>query len=289
MNTVLWSSYDDSTATSFKVYRAITGISVTFPNSLNTGDVLIFSATSQTIQKVTIGATDIASVANAINAQAKGLQATVSQSGLVLFIRCTSSNNPKLKLYPCNFLTDTSTSLQIIVPKLNFVNITTVSATPAPANYSYSDLDGDPLDWYYVTSIVSSTESIPSIYQSPLVTPESLCVVEGRVKTIQNSPIVGAEVRASPIGGTETSDNSGLVSPPIVATTDSYGRWSLPVLQGSQLLFQVPSIGYNQVVEVPAQSSVLFQNLVPVNDYYFSPDGDTTGGPGANSDDEDFL
>jgi hypothetical protein len=285
-----WTSYDDSTATSFNIYRAITGISVTFPNSLQSGDVFQFSATSQTVQKVTIGATDITSVATAINTQAQGLQATVSQSGLILFIRCTATLNPKLKLYPCTFLTDTGIPVQIIGPKMNPALVTTVSANTPPYNYSYNDPDGSPYDWYYITSVVSSVESIPSIWQQPLVVPGMLCVVEGRVKTVQNSPIVGAIIKASPIGGVAVSDDSGLTFPPVTVYTDQYGRWTLPVLQGTQILFQIPAIGYNQVVEIPAQPYMLFSNLVPVNDYYFSPDGDLFGQEGLIiSGDFDFV
>lgn len=286
--TINWTSYVDSTVDSFKIYRAITGISVPFPNSLQTGDTFSFSATSQTVQRVTIGATDIASVAAAINSQAQGLQATASQSGLILFVRCTATINPKLKLYPCPFLAHTGIPVQIVVPQLNPTLVTTVASVTPPHNYSYADADGSPYDWYYITSVTSSIESIPSIWQQPLVTPGTLCVVEGRVKTIQNSPIVGALVKASPIGGVAVSDDSGLTFPPITAYSDSFGRWTIPVLQGTQILFQIPAIGYNQVVEIPAQPYMLFSNLVPVNDYYFSPDGDILGTPTATADFENL-
>jgi hypothetical protein len=278
MNTVKWNTFVDSDVDSFNIYRSITGLSITFPNSLQTGDVFQFAATSPTVQKVTIGATDINSVAAAINAQAKGLTATVSQSGLVLFIRCTAKERARLKLYPCTFLTHLSIPVSIIVPRSNFVLLANVAFVPAPSAYSYSDLDGNPLDWYHITSVKSSIETIPSIDQKPIITPESVCTVEGRVIDVQNNPIVGAEVRASPIGGVETSDNSGLVTPGIVAYTDDYGRWSMPLIQGKRLLFEIASIGYSQVCVVPSQSFCLFQNLEPVDSYYFSPSGDFTGG-----------
>ena len=278
MNKVLWSSYSDSDADSFKIYRAITGIAVDFPNTLTTGDQFIFAATSPSIQRVTIAATDIDSVATAINSQAQGVKATKSQSGTTLFIRCTARNNAKLKLMPCAFLAHTGQALRIVVPGLEFQLLTTVSADPAPADYEYDDADGDPLDQYRITSVKSSVESVPSIIQMPLITPESLCVVEGRVLDVQNNPISGALVQASPIGGVEVSDNSGLVSPGLQVTTDELGRWSMPVLQGTQLLFQIAAIGYNQVVQIPAQPYMLFKDLAPVNDYYFSPDGEIFGG-----------
>lgn len=285
-----WSTYNDSSVDTFNVYRSITGISIPFPNSLQSGDVLQFSATSPTVQRVTITATDITSVVAAINTQGKGIQATANTASTAILLRCTATVNPKLKLYPCTFLTDTGIPVQLVAPKMNPSLVGTVAGVTAPSNYTFSDADGSPYDYYYITSVKSSVESIPSIWQKPLVTPESLCVIEGRVKSLQNNPIVGAEVKMSPIGGVATSDSSGVVFPPLIAYTDDLGRWSLPVLQGTQLLVQIPSVGYNQVVEIPAQSYELFSNLAPVNDYYFSPDGDIVGGsPESGNWDDDFY
>lgn len=288
MNVINWSTFDDSAVDSFNIYRAVTGLVVTFPNSLQSGDVLQFAATSPTVQKVTFSATDINSVAGAINAQAKGLTAAVNQAGTTLFIRCGAAENPKLKLYPCTFLTHTSQAVRIVVPKLEFSLLASVPGVLAPSSYSYTDADGDPLDWYYITSVKSSVESIPSIYQKPVITPEAVCTVEGRIIDVQNNPIRDAEVRVSPIGGVDSSDDAGIVTPAICAFTDDYGRWSLPLLQNQQLLFQIPAIGYNQVCAVPAQSFCLFENLSPVNDYYFSPTGEPMMGPSLDVGGDDF-
>jgi hypothetical protein len=45
-------------------------------------------------------------------------------------------------------------------------------------------------------------------------------------------------------------------------------------MQGQEVLLQIPSIGYNQVVVIPNQSYVLFTDLAPEIDYYYSPTGE---------------
>jgi hypothetical protein len=286
---IKWSTFEDSNADSFNIYRAITGITISSTNSLVIGDQLTFSATSSTVQKITLTATTLSSIATQINTQAKGLKATVNAGNTLLFLRCTARDNPKLKLYPCTFLTHTGTSVRTIVPRLEFSAIASVPfvASP-PTDYSYSDLDGDPLDYYHITSVVGSVESVPSLDQAPLITPESLCVVEGRVIDFQNNPIVNAEVTAATIGGVELSDNSALRTEGVSTSTDELGRWSLPVLRGTMLLLQISSIGYNQVVKIPDQASVLFEDLELTEDHYFTPSGDPISGSGSSDSGDDF-
>jgi hypothetical protein len=110
--------------------------------------------------------------------------------------------------------------------------------------------------------------------QQSFIVPESLCMVEGRITDLQNSPVVGAEVSASILVPVHATSNTGLSTPEITTITDELGRWSMPLIQGQQVLFLIPSIGYNQVVTLPTTSAVLFNELKPVNDYYFSTTGD---------------
>lgn len=273
-NTIQWSIFDDADADSFKLYRAVTGLVVTFPNSLVTGDILSFSATSPSVQKVTVSSTDIDSVLASINSQAKGLKATRNTAGTKLFVRCTAREGAKLKLYACTFLTHTSQSVRIIAPRSEYSLVTTVSVVPSQTDYTYSDVDGDPLDWYQVTSVKTGIESVPSTDQQSFLAPPNLCMVEGRITDLQNNPVSGVEVKASVMVPVAEANNSGLTTPEIVVVTDVLGRWNMPLIRSQQVLFLIESIGYNQVVILPDSSSALFRDLKPVGDYYFSPSGD---------------
>lgn len=266
--TLKWTAFADTAADHYKLYKAITGFSIPFPNSLLVGDLFIFSATSQDRQIVTLTGTSISQVAANLNG-ARGIHATANLAGTTLFVRCTARDNPKLKTFPCTFLTHLSMTPSLIGTKENFQLITTIAFVPGTFNYSYTDLDGNALDFYHLTTVIGSTESLPTQDLQPILTPESICVIEGRVIDSQNDPVVGAEVKAQiqvPVG---ISDNAGILTGPKTVITDSLGRWSMPILQGQLVLFQIESVGYNSVVAVPATPFVLFKDLAPVDDAVF--------------------
>lgn len=268
-NKVRWNVFADADVDSFNVYRAITGITVGFPNSLVVGDKLVFAAASSQMQTVTLGAAvpTIDTVLADINAQAQGLKAT--KSGTNLYVRCTARDNPKLKLYACSFLTNTSQAVRIVVAKLEWVTIAPVPFVIGQVAYEYDDVAGDPLDWYHITSVKTGVESVPSQDQQALIVPEDFCVIEGRVVDLQNNPIANAEVKASVMVPVGMTSNAGIAKRCKSVVTDELGRWNLPILQGQQILFQIPVVGYNQVILVPAQDFILFKDLKPVDDYNF--------------------
>jgi hypothetical protein len=279
-NKVRWHVFDDADVDSFNVYRAITGLTVTFPNALQSGDKLTFAATSPQQQTVTLrpDAPSIDTVLADINSQAKGIEASKSTDNTELFIRCTAKTNPKLKLFSCSFLTHLGEQPRIIVAKLEWSVVGNVLFEEGTSAYGFDDENGDPLDWYHVTSIKDSVESIPSQDQQALLVPEDFCVVEGRIVDIQNNPISGAEVKASIMIPVGTSDNAGITVQSKSMVSDSLGRWNLPILQKQQVLFEIPAIRYNQVVEIPEQPYILFKDLKPLNDHYFAPAGEPEGG-----------
>lgn len=269
--TLKWTAFADTVADSYKLYKAITGFSIPFPNSLIIGNQFIFAATSPDRQVVTLTGTSISQVAANLNA-AKGIQATPNQAGTALLVRCTARDNPKLKLYACTALTSLGMVPSLIGPKENFQLLTTIPFVSGTFEYSYIDVDGNALDYYHLTTVDGSTESLPTQDLQPVLTPESVCIIEGRIIDSQNNPIVGAEVKAQiqvPVG---VSDNSGIRTGVKTVITDSLGRWSIPILQGQLVLFQIEAIGYNNVVAVPATPFVLFKDLIPVDDHVF---GDT--------------
>ena len=260
---VYWSTFLGADCDSFKLYRAITGLAVEFPNSLQVGDKLVFAATTQVVQTVTLTGTTATTVASNIKAVAVGVKETVSQSGRVVFIRATASGpDAKFKLLACTFATNTGETPRLITPRTEFELLTTQPRITDTFDYTYIDDDGDASDWYHITSVSGSTESIPSLDMQALPTPDPFCVVEGRVTDLQNRPVVGAEIRVQSLPPPHISSNAGLVTTELVTLTDSYGRWSIPLLQGQSVLFRIPAVSYNNTVTIPAQRYVLFKDLL---------------------------
>ena len=284
-NTLFWSAYADADCTTFNVYRALTGIAVNFPNSLAIGDVFSFSAISSDIQNITLTATDISSVAATLTAKGRGIRVAISSSGSTLFIRCTGSIRPVFRLYPCTFLTHIGQSPRFIGPAMEFTLLTSIARVQGNYDYSALDLDGDPSDWYRLTTARTGNESVPSLPMQAMITPEPFCVIEGRVVDLQNNPISGAEVIAAVQPQVGESSNSGIVLSKHTVMTDMLGRWSVSLLQGQSVMFRIPSIGYNQGFTVPQLDYILFDNLNGNLDYYFSPNGEPQGGIDFNFDD----
>lgn len=270
--TINWSTFANSDAASFNIYRAITGFVIPFPNSLASGDSLALAAMSSLQQLVRFTAVDIDSIVAAINSQAKGVKAIKNQAGTGVFVRCIAVDDPKLKVLPCTAATKLSLAAGPIGPRGSFQQIGSVAAVLGQTAYSFADPDGDATDFYHITSVSAGVESIPSQDLQPVITPASVCVIEGRITDAQNNPVVGACVKASveiPVG---ISDNTGLSKKPVQVLTDYLGRWSLYFVQNQLVLFQIEAIGYNQVIRVPQASFILFEDLKPVDTAYFDVD-----------------
>lgn len=270
--TLRWNTFDDAAPDSFNVYRSFVGLTIDFPNDLAVGDKLIFAVTSETRQTITLARTTIAQVVEDINAQAHGLVATKNTANTKLFLRATASVNPKLKLYPCAFLTNTDQAVRLIGPKSEFSLVGNVPFVAGTSEYSFEDADGDSLDFYHLTTVTGSDESIPSIDLQPIVIPAEVCTVEGRVIDGQNRPIVSVVVKATVVIPVGMEQNSSIIPTPVQILTDSLGRWSLSFIRCQLVLFQIEAVGYNQVVSIPNLSAALFRDLKPVDDYVFDRD-----------------
>jgi hypothetical protein len=69
---------------------------------------------------------------------------------------------------------------------------------------------------------------------------------------------------------------SSTVSQQVTVFSDEFGRIGLPLIQGQLYLLQIPAIGYNGYIEVPAQASVNLADLAISLKPQFTPYGDPT-------------
>lgn len=272
--TVKWNVFEDADIDTMRLYRAITGLEIPFPNSLSTGNVFKFIATDSSLQTLTVGATDIDSILALLNT-AKGVVATKDSGDTKIFLRIPARIDPRLVLFSSSALTSLGETPRTIVPRSEFKAIHDEPFVTGTFEYEFEDLDGDPNDWYYITTIKSGAESFPSIAQQPHLTPEKVCVIEGRVTDLQNNPIVGVEVEASVIiPPNTTAKNTGIVTMIKQVLTDEKGRWSITLIRGQLIMFHIEAIGYNQIIEVPDKPFELFRDLEPLKDHEFAPNGE---------------
>jgi len=266
-----WLCHQDADCDTFRVYRAITGIIVNFPNSLVAGNSIKFSATSPVPQEISFPAVDIDSVLARINLLGKGVRATKNLAGDKLFIRCTATTDAKFILKPCNFAVNTAQTPRIITPALEWVALADIARVVDTFAYDYTDADGDQLDRYRTTTLKSSAESIPSVITTPALAYPAMCILEGRVIDSSNHPVVGARVQVEIRIDPAMADKAVMAQGLQITATDEFGRFALPLIQNQAYLLQVPAVGYNEVVVMPAEQVANLMDLVPTTAHRFSP------------------
>ncbi|NBO56173.1 MAG: hypothetical protein EBU84_16640 [Actinobacteria bacterium] len=279
-NQVQWYTHLDATIFYSTLYRSVTGLYFQFPDNIAIGDKLIFAATSPVIQTVTITNTTIEGVAADINKQGKGVKATVSYDCQHLFIRCTAKNNAKFKLLKCTFATKAGQAPRTVMPRTEFHKIRDFYATVNTHTYTYYDSEGEPDDWYRLTTTSlppHCEESLPTQSMKAIASSGDACTVDGRIQSLDTEDLEGREVSAEVMGNTafNPNDQSAISEEKITTYTDELGRWALSLTKNQLVLLEIPSIGYNEVVRIPDQAYVLFTDLQPVNDHYYSPDGES--------------
>jgi len=271
--TVKWNIFEDADIDTMRLYRAITGIEIPFPNSLSTGDVLKFAATDCSFETLIIGATDIDSILALLNSGC-GIVATKNASGTKIFLRANAKTNPKLTLYSSSAVTALGETPRIIVPRSEFIAIHDEPFVAGTFSYEFEDLDGEPSDWYHFTTIKGTTESIPSHDLRPRIAPPNSCVIEGRVTDLQNNPVVGVEVEASVIIPPNRNQNTSIVPTIKQVLTDECGRWAIALIRKQLIFFHIEAVGYNQIIYVPDAPFALFKDLEPVKDHEYAPHGE---------------
>lgn len=247
MNTLTWFNYDDTDADSFKIYKSIPGIKFLFSAIVTENPTFRFAATSPDLQEITLDSTNIDTLVTSLG-QARGIEVKKSSDNLSVIIRLTAQKNARLKFYQSDLASDLGiTTGTIIVPGVSFSVAGTQVYIDQVEPYEFDDVDGHPLDWYYITSVKGLEESLPSFIQAPLLPGAMYCIAEARFVDIQGRPVKGVEVTAEPA----LLDSANMASNKITIKSDSYGRVSLPLIQCQDYVLHIPAIGYNQFISVP--------------------------------------
>lgn len=269
-----WSTFEDSTASQFIIYRAITGVAITLADTaFQVGDVLKIQLGNAAVQSVTITATDVNSLVSTINDNLDGVLAAKSSDATMLFIRSTATKDAKFRLLPCTFQDHADQEARTIVPALEWVGIHTTTFVPSTYNYVFTDSDGTEFDAYRISSVDSETEeeSLPSITQYPQLGTDLLCAIEGRVCDSTNRPVQSLKIKASPRLMEEHKSDHEISTQTTEAITDVYGRFVIYLPRERVYLLEIPAISYNEVVKVPDQAAVGFLDLIPTLTGRFSP------------------
>lgn len=92
----------------------------------------------------------------------------------------------------------------------------------------------------------------------PVITPPNTTVIYGTVLKADGSPAIGASVSARPLSVPSIVSGIAITTDLITAKTDSYGQFTLLLIEGSQVDVFIPSVNYRRTITVPASSADLF-------------------------------
>ena len=97
-----------------------------------------------------------------------------------------------------------------------------------------------------------------------------LCVIEGIVTTLQGVRVPDAEVIATIIKfPKEVGKAPQITREPIKTLTGSDGRFSIPLLQGTLVQFEIPAVEFIRNITVPAKPCEFLTDLQVDLDYRY--------------------
>ena len=273
MTTLRWAPFPGADVVSYKVYRSMIGFvaPVLTPTALS-GKTLQLKMNGGTTQTITFDA--VVPSFTKINATLTGGRAypSVSDSQYFLLRSDIRSSPGSVQIVGGTSLVSFGLTPRLIQEKSEDTVIAQIAANPDPnVVMEYTDPDGVCQDWYTVTSVDShGTESAKAPYRQPTSYTGPICVLEGIVTNLQGARMPDIEVIATLVKyPQEIGKCPQITLEPITVYTGSDGRFSIPLLQGALVEFDIPSVGFSRNVTVPAKAYEFITDLQVDLDYRF--------------------
>jgi len=272
MITLRWAPFPEADVVSYKVYRSIIGfVGLKADNIDIDGKTLELKMNDGSLQTFTFNLVD--SIVDTINATIDSGQAYSSDDPDKFIVRSDIREAPgSVEIVGGTALGNLGLSVKTITEKSDILHIATVQALEDPAStVEYDDPDGTLYDWYSVSTISSiSAESAQSQLLQPVTNTGSICVIEGVVTDVQGARVVDEEVKAKIILVPQTTVAKASITMDWVSTiTTPDGRFSLPLLQGALVKFEVPSVGLSRNILIPEKSYEFLEDISVDLDYRY--------------------
>jgi hypothetical protein len=272
MNFLRWAPFPQAAVRTYRVYRSLVGFvaPLVAPATL-AGRTLTLRLNDTASQTVTFdsGPDDAVSQINAVLVGGRAYNATVDATTFVL--RSVLREAPgKVEILGGTALSLLGLTARVITEKSEDALLVEVDALDDPALVvTFDDPDGVAEDWYAVTTVGAlGEESYKTAYLQATSTTGKICVIEGIVADLQGVRVPDCEVTAT-LQNAPLSPATGahVTLTPIATRTREDGRFSIALLQGAQVLLEIPAISYSANVEVPAQAYVFITDLGTSTDY----------------------
>lgn len=276
MITLRWAPYPEADVASYRVYRSIIGFrALLVDGPTRDGKTLELKVNGGDTQTFTFNDTD--EIIDTINDTVEGGQAYESiEDSLKFIFRSSLREAPgSVEIVGGTILAAMGLTTRVIEEKSEDELLATVPALEDPGDYvDYEDEDGALQDWYAVSTISSlGQESDKTEYRQAIYFTGPVCVMEGIVVDVQGVRQVDEVVKAKIILIPQGSPVKASITKPWVETlTRPDGRFSLPLLQGAIVKFEVPSLGFSRNIRVPEKSYEFITDLLIDLEYRYPLD-----------------
>jgi hypothetical protein len=268
-----WAPFPGSDVESYKVYRSIIGFRspLVAPATL-AGKTLLLKMNGGSTQTITFAGT--ATAVAQINAQLTGGKAFPSNADSGYFIvRSNLRSAPgSVQITGGTALADLQQTPRLIFEKSEDHLITTVEALEDPElMVDWADLDGCPEDFYAISSVDSlSNESLKTSFRQAVAYTGKVCVLEGIVTDLQGVRYPDAEISIQLVKYPQAIGKVPQITRnKLCFVTGPDGRFSIPVLQGALILFEIKEVQFSRTIEVPAQAYEFLTDIRVDLDYRY--------------------
>jgi hypothetical protein len=271
-NTLRWCLLEHFEVDSFQIYKSfvgfVTGEEAPF-SGLRKGDTLKLRVNNQELQKVVFKRNDysVQEIIDLLNDNLEGVTVSkMTNTDQLIFRSNCVGEGSFIEVFGGSALSKMGIEKRTISEKSEFILWSTVDNE----TFEYADVDGDQNDHYYIASVYDEEIYRRSTVMSPTKYRGNICVIEGFLYGANGVRVQDVEVTAKVVVPPEQYGSGGYITEDEISyRSDENGRFSLPVLQGSLVLFEVNKARISDPVTVPEQAFVFFDKLSVDDNYRF--------------------
>ena len=266
-----WRLNNDESVASTEVYRSIIGFKTgnLFPYGIASGDTLLIKVNGGLEQTLTFPEeTDINTLVDFINEGLTDANCYLSTIDSSFIIRSNTREAPgSVEISGGTALVKFGISLGVITEKSS---VNHIGSVPHGTNI-FADLNGTVHDYYCLATINTFGDLSQKTNMNQAVSfGAPICVIEGKVADLQGRRISDVEVTARIIERPQVLDPSTTIIKDELSTLSGEdGRFSLPILQGAKVIFEINRTRISDPIEIPAQDFEFFNNLPIYEDYRY--------------------
>lgn len=264
-----WARFPESDIASYKIYRSMIGFKA--PLADLTGKDLVLKINGGLAQHFNFTSSNIVEAMNTVISQGT---VSYADNGTHFIVRSNLREAPgSIEIVSGTAMAVLGLNPHLITERSDAEMIGVLVASTDPTTLEeFSDPDGTLQDFYAVSSVNQATvESLKTPWQQPITTTGPLCVIEGIISDLQGVRIPDADIIATIQVPPERLRMTYITKEPVRTLSSPDGRFSLPVLQGALIRFEIPQIGLTRMITVPCKSYVLIQDVLVDEDYIYKP------------------